>query len=638
MRWNSIRTKLICFLLIATIVPTIATMVITYVYNSHSLRERALEENQRLIYQGKQNLLNMLDNLNRSSLSVYTDFEFFRMLERGYNDTQMEAQTYTMLQNIESSMRDIWQVYLYRSEVKRSTLMVQSVPRRQYDVEPYVSALRYTEQGIRMQPTHMSHTYGFSTSPYFFPSIKVFTIHRPIYKTPSTERLGMLSIDVKLDAISEISEQLYVRDKEQLYIVDEDGYIVYSDNRERLGKKVQEPWMTPELLKAGKSGHFEYDQALYVHESIDSPIAQWTVIKRIPNTYLLLDAKRAVSFNMMLLAISLLIIVAATLWITIRITEPIRRLMRYMNQIQAGNLNVDIQVGSEDEIGVMSKRFRSMMDTINNLILQEYKLELANKTNQLKALQAQINPHFMNNALQSIGTLALQHQAPHIYSLIAALAKMMRYSMFNEESTATLRAEVEHVQAYLKLQGQRFEHTFDVQMDIDPTTLHLIVPKMTLQPIVENYFKHGLDRTVQGGMLRITSRWANEHTVELIVEDNGFGIPPDKLEQLNHRLQESSVQSGSGYHGTAHAVQMCTSLPEPSLSALQDESKRLNMDGAGTADEALSRIGLMNVLTRLHIFSSQHASMQLEAVDPHGARVKIQMKVGQELNEGTNRG
>lgn len=131
----------------------------------------------------------------------------------------------------------------------------------------------------------------------------------------------------------------------------------------------------------------------------------------------------------------------------------------------------------EDEIGHLSRRFQSMMNTINDLILREYRLELANKTTQLRMLQAQINPHFINNALQSIGTLALQHEAPKVYALLASLAKMMHYAMHTDETIVPLEKELEHLNYYLQLQKQRFDDKFSYRYDIGEATRTIPVPK-----------------------------------------------------------------------------------------------------------------------------------------------------------------
>ncbi|MCE5168563.1 histidine kinase [Paenibacillus profundus] len=614
MRWNSIRTKLITFMLIATIVPTVATMIISYSYTTDSLKKRAIQENHQLIFQGKTNLANFLENINRASLMVYTDFEFFRQLSRGYDDYTFESYSYITLQNIAASMRDIWQVYLYRNEVKRATLVIQNVPRRLHDEEPNGSALEYTRDGdgIGMQPTHLSQTYGFATSPYYFPSVQVFSLHRKIYRVPSKEEIGLLSIDVKLDALAAIIDQLYQRDKEHIYLLNDDGNVFYSDDRRLIGQRLHEGWYTSSHFQSNGNGHFEKDDAIFIHERIDTPIANWTLVKQIPKSYLLREANRAAVINMMLIALSLVVIIAATIIVSLRITKPISQLVRYINQVQTGNLRVDIQPVSNDEIGVVSKRFRNMMDMINNLILREYQLEIANKTNQLKALQAQINPHFMNNALQSIGTQALQLNAPHIYKLVTALAKMMRYSMYTDQSTATLHEEIEHVKAYLQLQAQRFENTFDAAYENEAATLNVLVPKMTLQPLVENYFKHGLDRGLTSGKLIVRSRFIDEPDglIEITVEDNGRGMPLQHRIKLNEKLRELYPE-------------------QPGVSTTHVLSRNDFVTG-----EASSGIGLVNVLTRLKLFSGGNANMHVEAVEPQGTRIVIQMKVERDNNEG----
>lgn len=592
MRWNRIRTKLITFLLIATIIPTIVTIIATYVYTSNSLKTRAVEDNVQLMYQGTQNISNLLDNLNRSSLMLYNDFDFYRMLERSYDDPKMEALTYTALQNISLSMRDIWQVYLYRSDLKRSTLLFEGLPRRQYESAPFSASRRYGRLEASIEPTHSSSSYGYKQSalPYYYPSAYVFTLHRPIIKSPSTEELGILSIDVKLEALSVICERLYTKGEEHLYLIDRNNRILYTDNLKLLGQRLSADWLDNVDYSLEPSGHFEHDQSLFVYDSIPSPIAELTLIKQIPQQHLLREATAAVQFNMILLLISLLLTIIATIWISVRITNPIHQLMHYIRQVQDGNLQADIEVASRDEIGIVSQRLRNMMDMINNLILREYKLELANKTSQLKVLQAQINPHFINNALQSIGTLALKHQAPQIYSLVTALAKMMRYSMYTEQSSVTLAAEIEHVNSYIKLQKQRFLHTFEAVINADPTTLNILIPKMTLQPLVENYFKHGLDRSSQAGLLNISTRWIAVHTVEIIVDDNGYGIAADKLNALNSRLGQAAS---------------------------------LHIDSS----EQTNPIGLHNVNTRLQLFSKQQASIRLEANQPRGTKVILQIKV-----------
>ena len=155
----------------------------------------------------------------------------------------------------------------------------------------------------------------------------------------------------------------------------------------------------------------------------------WILVKRIPYETLYKDARQLTLINSLVVSLFLIIAVIAALYISFRFTNPIKQLIRYINKIESGNLDAEIDIDRTDEIGILAKRFHQLMQRINQLIMREYRLELASKTNQLKALQAQVNPHFMNNALQSIGTLALQHGDRKMYALISSLGKMMRYHM-----------------------------------------------------------------------------------------------------------------------------------------------------------------------------------------------------------------
>src|SRR5690606_38848563 len=197
--------------------------------------------------------------------------------------------------------------------------------------------------------------------------------------------------------------------------------------------------------------------------------------------------------------------------------------------IQTGQLDVAIpSVKHQDEISHIINRFREMMNTINNLVLREYKLELSSKNNQLKAMQAQINPHFLNNTLQIIGTLALEQNNTRIYKLLSSLAKMMQYSMHNNNKVVSLNDELAHVKAYIELQKERYENAFSVHFNIDETLLSLSVPKLILQPIVENYFKHGFERNKDNQQLTIEVNALQVKTICINISNNGLPISSER--------------------------------------------------------------------------------------------------------------
>lgn len=580
---ESIRNKLIVFLLVAITVPIAASMVITYHYTKESLKDRTIEENTHLMFQGKVNLLHYTDAVSRASLAIYNDPAVYNILDQGLADYESESKIYTGLQNISRAVKEIYQVHLYVSGSKKSYLFIQDNFKRsppQYKPhairEPYIAFV---------EPTHMSHDYDIRQLPYYSPE-PVFTIHRPIHRVPGTDLLGFLSIDVKLDVLRDLSSQLYDAGKEQLDILDENGTVIYSSDASKIGKASQDDWALHIRSLPAEQGNLEWRNSQFsgimIYDKMTTPYMNWTLVKRIPYDHLYQNARHLTLINLLVAGAFLAVAAAATILVSVRFTEPIKQLIRFINIIQSGQLETQIHIDRRDEIGILARRFRTMMRTFNDLILREYKLDLANKTNQLKALQAQINPHFLNNALQSIGTLALQHEAPKVYSLISSLAKMMHYGMNTKEAVVPLSKELDHVRYYLELQQQRFEDKVQYEFRIGEGTAAVPVPKMILQPIVENYFKHGFTSQRGGGSIVLTTELAgNELQIE--IADNGIGMSEEKLQLLQQELERQDPESGTNQES----------------------------------------IGLANVMSRLRLYYGREARIELTNRSPHGLAVTL---------------
>lgn len=599
MKFRSIQTRLIYFMLFATIIPLTLSLIITLLHTRESVKEQTVNENIRLIYQGKTNLDNYLSSINRASLSVYSDPHFLRNLALRPDDYMVLSEIYTTLQTIQVTTPDIHQVYMHNNLTNQSTLITGSLPQRAYRSEPYRN-IEQPEQGVTaVESVHPLHSYGFPTSPANYTDRKVITLYRSIVNVPDTEQLALLAIDIRLDGINAICDQLYENNSENLYLIDNKGVVIYSHNENEIGNVIPDPKLIQAIAEHGNKGYFDDRNAMNIYEKLDTSIASWILVKQIPHTTLYEQSNQLVSINAIVAVLALFIVIIGTLFISIRITRPIKQLTNYINVVQAGQLDVEIQVTSSDEIGILSRRFRQMMDTINNLILKEYRLELANKTNQLKALQAQINPHFLFNSLQSIGTLALHHKVPRIYSLLSSLASIMRYNMRNSEAMVTLKEELKHLELYLELQQERFRDQLEVEWDIDPDSLSCKVPKMILQPIAENYFKHGMEQYQEAGKLSIATHRTDNWKVTITIKNNGASIEPSRLTTLQDMLQQTEENSD-----------------------LEDGES----------------IGLRNVLMRLHLYSDNQSSLYIENLKPHGIVVTLEIiTLGRDTYEGTDR-
>jgi two-component system, sensor histidine kinase YesM len=598
---NSLQNKLVLFLLFAIIIPILTSIIVTYNYTKSSVKQSYIEDNTTLLYQGSTNILNYLNRINQTSLLIYQDSRnersLYKIIEKNEISFADEQDMYVSMQYMMNALAEVKQIHIYMNKSEASYRFAYNL-RRHNTGQSYAPAFPENED-IFMESTHMSHIYGINKFPFEIAE-DVITIHRKILNQPTDEVLGSLSIDIKMNMLNEISEMLYASGEEQLYLLNYDGSTIYASDP--LESSETHSWIDAILHATDQSGHLEYqDEAfngIHLYRTISTSFAQWTLVKRVPYEHLYKNARQLTLINSLIVFSFLIVAVVATLYISFHFTSPIKQLIRYINKIEAGKLDAELDTQRTDEIGILSRRFHQMMQRLDQLINKEYRLELANKTNQLKALQAQVNPHFMNNALQSIGTLALQNNEKKIYSLISSLGKMMRYQMNTNEVLVPISAEIDYVKAYLDLQSQRFEEKLNFHIDVDEEAKRIEVPRMILQPIVENCFKHGFMKQNNVGDIHITAELAHPHELVVQVEDNGAG------------------------------------MEEKELAALQT---RLNLTHSGVEGNS---IGLSNVLSRLRLYFDRNAFITLENKHPQGLKVtlSIPLKEGENVyHEGSHR-
>ncbi|WP_096438865.1 sensor histidine kinase [Alteribacter populi] len=247
---------------------------------------------------------------------------------------------------------------------------------------------------------------------------------------------------------------------------------------------------------------------------------------------------------MSLFAISLLF----TYFMSKRILSPIHRLVEQANELSTGNFDVkDVEV-TNDEVGVLSETFNQMKRNVKQLFVEikqraklEQKLqdqEIKNiethrllKEMELRSLQNQMNPHFLFNTLNVVSKMAYIEGAEKSSDLVVSISKLLRYNLRPLEKAVTLRDEISHVKEYIEIQQVRFSERIVVEIKIETNDLDIPIPLLTLQPIVENAFIHGVDAKESGGEICIRV-FERNHAVVAEISDNGEGIDADVLKEL----------------------------------------------------------------------------------------------------------
>lgn len=243
-----------------------------------------------------------------------------------------------------------------------------------------------------------------------------------------------------------------------------------------------------------------------------------------------------------------------------RITKPIEELCEYTMKLADGNLEVSAPKSNIREIKVLGEQYDQMVIRIGELIRHiKEEQELKRKT-ELKLLQAQINPHFLYNTLDTIVWLAEGKQHQEVVEMITALSSFLRIGLNNGRDFITIKEEAEHIKSYLLIQHFRYEDIMDYEIDFEERIRDYSILKLTLQPIVENALYHGIKNCRKKGFLRI-SGWQENEDILLKVEDNGIGMKPDEVKKMEHQIAGGSkadfhVGEGFGIANVAERIRL----------------------------------------------------------------------------------
>ncbi len=220
-------------------------------------------------------------------------------------------------------------------------------------------------------------------------------------------------------------------------------------------------------------------------------------------------------------------------------TKRIRSLVKNMRGVEGGDLSNRIVLSSNDEIGYLEQSFNAMCERLEEYIKNVYIFEIKTKTAELRALQAQINPHFLFNTLESIRVTAQLDGAVQTAKMVHILGNMLRRNMQTQGVFIDLKEEAGYVSSYIELQRLRYDNLFDVSIDIEPEALRKGVPKLILQPLVENAIQHGLSKTAAGGHIGIRG-YISGGCLKLEVTDNGKGMDAQTVARITGGLDVSS--------------------------------------------------------------------------------------------------
>lgn len=268
-----------------------------------------------------------------------------------------------------------------------------------------------------------------------------------------------------------------------------------------------------------------------------------------------------------------------------RLTGRVDLILGAMNQVTTGDLSVRLKYQKRgDELDMISENFNEMCSRLQLYIQKSYLAEIERKNAQMQALQSQINPHFLYNTLEAIRMKAICNGDREVGKMLYSMVTLFR-SQLKEADVITLGQELDYCKQYLELFEYRYQGQFQSQVECPVELLGTPIIKFVLQPIIENYFVHGIDRTRQDNRVTIRAR-RQQNRLELYVQDNGVGMKAEDMEKKNQELRENREE--------------------------QTEKKS---------------IGISNVNRRIKAVYGEEYGISIEAAKPEGLLVKVTIKI-----------
>ncbi|EFM09959.1 integral membrane sensor signal transduction histidine kinase [Paenibacillus curdlanolyticus YK9] len=279
--------------------------------------------------------------------------------------------------------------------------------------------------------------------------------------------------------------------------------------------------------------------------SASSDLTGWHAVVIQPKDTLLQELNRISMITIIFMSVSLLTALLFSWIATSFITTPMRKLLKSMRMLQTGDFSQRVHFSATDEIGQLGRGYNVMVERIKELIDDVYNTKLKQREAELKTLQEQINPHFLYNTLDMIYLSAQRNGETAIAEMVYSLSRMFRLRLSGGRSIISLEQEMELVQHYLHLQRLRFKNRITFDLDIDPRARHAQVPKLLIQPLVENAVIHGIEPLNGDGFIQVKCQIDSDRLM-ISVTDNGAGIPYDRLAELNHMFVQITKRSDAG--------------------------------------------------------------------------------------------
>jgi len=530
--WGQTAYRKVVLSLLMILIPIYSLCIVIYQWGLQTLSQ---EISDSMIYQVSTSINDLETDFQRVQSLLYDaltdrDLNALANTSESMNDIEKMQRTLRLqhrLNAIRNSSSYIHDVYAYIPAIQKN-----------------ISALSINELDMNQFKAIKSLQYDLNSPVFRYEDSQYLAVSYPFLSPNSKRNLTMMlcvefsvpKLQDTLDAMKSSAGEGVIYYNESLTLHTNTGLVdvepiisAVSELTENAGSSV--------LVNNGEKLLTVYQRSTFFNASL---------IKYIPETTVFSPLTKFKTYFVILALTSIVILMIYALFLFQYIHKPLEKLVRAFRKAETGDMKVRVHHESKDEFQYIYSRFNDMVENLQSLIDESYKQQILMQKAELKHLQSQINPHFLYNSFFILNTMARLGDNEQVEYFTLQLGEYFRFITRNNVDNVMLAKEVQHAKIYADIQGMRFAHRVQIDFGVVPENIgHIMVPRLIIQPLIENAFEHAIEKKVDMGYLRVKIT-KQVDGIQISVDDNGNELDDGKIDSLNHLLIRSDLLETTG--------------------------------------------------------------------------------------------
>ena len=543
----SIRTKLIIGFLAILLPLVLILSIVFYSYSAKIVLKQSLEQTREIVEQFSISLDNYM-GLMRNKMEILADSPTIQEELNTHQDKE-DIKNDSFYSRNKRIRRIMLQIY---SSVTMNDVEIYGINETNHYLSLWSKKYEIPDKDILFENANLSK--GRSVLVNNINDADTIQMIKMVKDLQTYKPIGYIRFGLKRNYIEKMAKNINFGS--------DGSVVIFDENLNKISGIAHDSALSKLLKEKPSIGNFSYSEGKneYTAVHIHSDSTGWTTVGVIPLRYINKDLAGIRYLTVIIIVLTIIIGVTVSVIIAQSLILPLENTVNALEKFSRGDFAVRLKENRCDEIGKLNRIFNKAIKEINELMQKVTQSEILNKEMEFKTLQSQMNPHFLYNTLDTINWLAFKEKQTEICNLVAAISSLIRASISNKKSIITIEQELDYVKNYIYIQHIRYKDRFDIIYDIDESLLKQAVPKLIIQPIVENAIIHGIENSKNKNLLYISVKRENECIV-IIVKDTGIGMTDEKVsellkEPLNAEGDEQKAHTNLGLYAVHKRIQL----------------------------------------------------------------------------------